>query len=546
MGYGFIKRYIIRSRRGGFKEMVDRSARPRAPTVHKIRQEHFQRRCVKIKKDNQEPRVVMPSLVTKSFRGYPLRFIALGHQGGLRNGITPIRVDSYGENMKALWLKRAACIVIAVGGVGLLVLGLNRWGVRTNKSNVEARGHSMTVSGNERQPLLANDYVTVYESPDPRRVFCYSPGLVRLDGGRLVATLDLREVKHFPGPKFHRRGGYGRWWQGKVFTSDDAGATWTHRVDFPFMHARPFVAGESLYVLGQADDLTIIRSRDGGVTWSEPARLSQGQRWGQAPSNVHYDNGCVYLTMATGGCIVLMRAKVDDDLTRPESWTFASRLDTTALLDEMNLEGFGFPFRGKAVAISGESHVVQFVNPDHVWFDPTRRTFHIWAKVKHGGTGYAAVLKVVEQGDEPGTGPMETLLEKTPSGKTMLFVPMPGGQMKFHVLYDDQSERYWLLSTQATDSMIRADRLPAGRYNAPNDQRRRLQLHFSKNMVDWCFAGLVAVGPVEKASRHYASMVFDGDDLLVLSRSGDERAKSAHDGNLITFHRVKDFRDLVY
>lgn len=32
----------------------------------------------------------------------------------------------------------------------------------------------------------------------------------------------------------------------------------------------------------------------------------------------------------------------------------------------------------------------------------------------------------------------------------------------------------------------------------------------------------------------------------VLSRSGDERAQSAHDGNLITFHRVQDFRGLVY
>ena len=59
-------------------------------------------------------------------------------------------------------------------------------------------------------------------------------------------------------------------------------------------------------------------------------------------------------------------------------------------------------------------------------------------------------------------------------------------------------------------------------------------------------AGLVATGPVEKASRHYASMAIDGDDLVILSRSGDERAKSAHDGNLITFHRVNNFRELVY
>jgi hypothetical protein len=118
--------------------------------------------------------------------------------------------------------------------------------------------------------------------------------------------------------------------------------------------------------------------------------------------------------------------------------------------------------------------------------------------------------------------------------------------MRFHVLYDRPTKLYWLLSSQATDSMTRADRLPEDRYNLPNNERHRLQLHFSRNMVDWCFAGLVAMGATPREARHYASMAIDGDDLVVASRSGDARAKSAHDGNLITFHRVKDFRSLVY
>ena len=98
---------------------------------------------------------------------------------------------------------------------------------------------------------------------------------------------------------------------------------------------------------------------------------------------------------------------------------------------------------------------------------------------------------------------------------------------------------FWLLSTQSTDSMCRPDRLPEGRYNLPNNERRRLQLHFSKNCIDWCFAGIVAIGEVEKASRHYASMVIDSGDLCIASRSGDARAENAHDGNIVTFHRVR-------
>jgi len=88
--------------------------------------------------------------------------------------------------------------------------------------------------------------------------------------------------------------------------------------------------------------------------------------------------------------------------------------------------------------------------------------------------------------------------------------------------------------------------LPSDRFSLPNNERHRLQLHFSRNMVDWCFAGLVCTGNSAGQARHYASMVIDGDDLHILSRSGDHRAKSAHDGNLITFHTVHNFRDLVY
>ena len=80
-----------------------------------------------------------------------------------------------------------------------------------------------------------------------------------------------------------------------------------------------------------------------------------------------------------------------------------------------------------------------------------------------------------------------------------------------------------------------------------------MQLLFSNNMIDWCFAGMVAIGENERASRHYASMAIDGDDLVILSRSGDGNlrnrgnpTKDAHDGNLVTFHKVTRFRDLKY
>lgn len=422
---------------------------------------------------------------------------------------------------------------------------------------------------------LAQAYATVWKSPDPQRVFGYTPGLARLPSGRLIATCDTAAAADVAvaGPvmvcEWSRRK-----IQGLVFTSDDAGQTWQQRATFPFMHARPFIAGRSIYVLGCAKDLFIIRSDDNGDSWSAPARLTDGQLWHQSACAFVYAHDNIYLTMERRTTFdirgwevgelapVLMRGPLDADLTQRENWAFASELSFRDALPgaatDPAIDYFGVPFfaapypsgsepaPGRCCAPMGwlESNVVRITDPDHIWHDPTNATYHLWMRAHTGGVGYAAIAKVTEE--SPGRGAMTTRLETVPSNKRALFVPCPGGQMRFHVIQDEQTGLYWLLSTQSRDSATRADRLPANRYNLPNNERRRLQLHFSKNMIDWCFAGLVAVGETENASRHYASMIITDNDLLILSRSGDARARTAHDGNLITFHRVTHFRDLVY
>ena len=420
-------------------------------------------------------------------------------------------------------------------------------------------------------PILANEAV-VYESPDPETVYAYSPGLAVLPSGRLLATMDQGGpgVKDLPGIKVAPDG---KIWKGKVFTSDDRGRTWQHRTDMPMMHARPFAAGKSLYVLGHCGDLGIIRSDDDGETWTEPAWLTQGQRWHQAPCNVHYarqgGRERVYLVMERntdpsfrGWSVsvlapVLMAADVDADLTQRESWAFSKELSFRDAIEQAGAPHLiGSPFftpgptapnnRGdkRYMAPPGwlEANVVQFTDPDHVWYDPSGRTFHLWMRAHTGSTNLAAIAKAVEAGD----GSITVSLENAPSGEPMLYVPCPGGQMKFHILFDDVSQLFWLLSSQSTDSMTRPERLPPNRYNLPNNERHRLALHFSKNCIDWCFAGRVADTGEYGQGRHYASMAIDGDDLHILSRSGDARARSAHDGNLITFHTVRGFRRLVY
>lgn len=411
---------------------------------------------------------------------------------------------------------------------------------------------------------LAQDHVIFDETtgkPSPLN----TPTILRLDGGRLVAASE--------------RGGVtsrleGHWWA-RICTSDDGGLTWTSRATPRINQARLFRAGKSIYYLGHNQDVQIMRSDDRGEHWSEPASLGTGKsQWYATACNVWHAKGNVYLVMErrvhednkSGWTIgnlapVLMRAREQDDLTSPANWSYASELAFADLIpgyreNSPALDFFGVPFftqkfpeanpvsPGRPMHPMGwlETNVVQITDPDHLWFDPAQRTFHLFMRAHTGGTGFAAIAQVIENDD----GTMTTGLVHAPSGRKQLFLPFPGGQMRFHVLKDDRTKLYWLLGTQATDSMTRPEALAKDRHQLPNNERTRLVLHFSKNMVDWCFAGLVAIGPGNRGARHYASMDIDGDDLVILARSGDERAQSAHNGNLITFHRVRNFRTLVY
>lgn len=412
---------------------------------------------------------------------------------------------------------------------------------------------------------LAQEHLALWTSPDPERLFGYTPGICRLPSGRLVVTHEISSARKPLPPDnkpFH---------EARVLTSDDGGRTWIHRANHALGFARPFVAGKRLYLLGRDRQVAIQSSEDEGVTWSAKHLLNDSGIWHQSACNVHFAKNHVYLVMEKHApkrgiqgwqvadlAPVLMRAKADSDLTQRANWTFASELIFEDLPETRLPNAFGLPFhpmdrkkvtylvppKGRGIAPAGwlETNVVQFTDPGHVWFDPAGQTFHLWMRAHTGLTNYAAIAQVRENDD----GSMTTSLVKTPAGTPMLYAPCPGGHLRFHVLWDEPSQLFWLLGSQSTDSMTRPDQLPPDRWGTPDNERHRLVLHFSKNMIDWCFAGLVSVGATPRESRHYAAMCVDGDDLCIVSRSGDARAHSAHNGNLITFHRITGFRRLVY
>ena len=407
---------------------------------------------------------------------------------------------------------------------------------------------------------LANPFTVAAHSDSPQDIYCYSPGLLALPNGRLVVTMDFggRGVGRLEGSgpdSFYPELSV----LAQILISDDNGKTWKVTGRFPFCHARPFLVGNEIYVLGQHGDLKITRSIDGGETWSEACSLTQGQIWHQAPSNVWYANGNVYLVMErvtdfnTGWPVnamapVLMRGKIGSDLLQRENWTFASELVFHRIVREENEEYHGVQFYSPkkddryAQPLGWlETQVVQIFDEKSSWFDPSGHTFYLFMRTNTGISNIGAMAKVTENPD----GSMTTGVATAPSGKEMILIPLPGGHVKFHILYDKISQYYWLLSNQATDSLKRFDSMPPRRGD-PVNERHRLALYFSRNCFDWCFAGIAALTDDENAARSYASMAIQSEDLLILSRSGDDHAKDNHDTNLITLHRVENFRELVY
>lgn len=412
--------------------------------------------------------------------------------------------------------------------------------------------------------VIAKNETVLFESPDAAAVYCYSPGMARSETGRLIATFDLGGpgVMNLSGAK-STHGDFGLCNQCRVLVSDDHGGTWRHAASLPVLHARPFVAGSALYLIGHNGVLSIARSDDDGETWSEVSVLDDTAMWHQAPCAVDYRHGKVFLTMEVkvpcanwtwpGVAPMLMSAEVNRDLLKRESWTYSNRLIFTEHVKGPTAIGSPFYRTGEqnptgAVArFSGdpgwlESHVVRIYDPRHNFFDPEDRTVFLWMRAHTGMTNIGAIAKGTEAED----GSLRLDVVKSPAGSPMIYVPLPGGQMKFHIVYDERTKLYWLASTQSTDSMTRPELLPDERYGLPDNERQRMQLHFSRNLFDWCFAGIVADGGSAGQARSYASMIIDGEDLCLLCRSGDSRAKSAHNGNLITFHKVPDFRKRAY
>ncbi|MBP3269177.1 MAG: exo-alpha-sialidase [Bacteroidales bacterium] len=408
------------------------------------------------------------------------------------------------------------------------------WGLGILLAVTTASVASSCRTGVKDGHIVASE-VTIAESPAPDSVFLYTPGIVEGFDGRLVVSVDYGGpgTSVLDGSKSDF-GDYKTGNQIRVLLSDDEGKTWRETpARIPMMHEILFKAGKSLYMIGHSGRLLITRSDDNGETWSEPSVLCPEPRWHQSCAPVDIHDGKVTLVYEKwvsdghpwpGVGPVLMQARVDDDLTEASNWKFSDLYNPDEDMEASRPSGIPLTDPGKAGIL--ETNVIRVHDEKNPFYDPTGKSVVLMMRASVGIPDIGVMMKGVERPD--GSLAVEKL---TRNGREMYFAHIPGADLKFYVVYDPESRLYWLLHSQMD-----------GRMN----YRRRLALSYSPDLLKWTFAGLVAVGPADNAARHYASMIIHGDDLLIVSRSGDERARNSHDGNLVTFHRVKNFRDLIY
>ncbi len=396
--------------------------------------------------------------------------------------------------------------------------------------------------------LISDSETILYHSVCPRELYCYTPALAHGFEGRIFASFDLAgaALEKEDGPKSPVGDRDGN--QMRIYLSDDQGYTWRETGRLPMLHARVFAAGKCVYALGHGGDMLISRSTDNGETWERPVVLDSSAYWHQSACSLEYMNGRVYLTMEQaprsetnpprgGGDPVLMSANVDDDLTKRENWSFSD----PAFLPEYRK--FLPQVQGDSLQIPWwlESNVVFQRDENNFFYDPDFRKPLILLRTRNR---LAMDTAMMLQGSEGRDGTLELSVPRLPDGTPVVMVQMPGGYMKFQILWDKASERYWLVASRTEFSTFtKRESLPEGVKWV--DERQRLELYYSRNLFDWCCAGVVAKGADVAESRHYASLLAAGADLLVLSRSGDAEAYSTHDTDMITLHRVRDFRKLV-
>lgn len=373
-----------------------------------------------------------------------------------------------------------------------------------------------------RADPLAQDYTIVFHNPDRER-YVEGPGLVRLDDGALLAVVPVVPREEWSKERRQTQSTV------HILKSADGGKTWQALADLPFYSAAPWTHRGSLYLFANKagpptarnEDLLILRSSDGGKTWSEPVTLFRGNYWNCHTAMVQRDDRIYWaiddLALGSKRGPRLVVGDLSGDVLDSKSWRISEPVKFPGAPEAM--------FDPKFAKQSD-----QYLEPNVIEVNGRLRILST-VKIKRQTTSnVCAVLDATDDG---------TKLDL----KFTRYNSMPGGNLKFCVLWDETSKLFWATSNLPANSENTIN-VKQDNFRGSAGDRRFLMLHYSLDALNWFPAGCIAAAPKLSQSFMYARPVIDGDDLAIICRSS-VNAPNQHDADYATFHRVRDFRKLA-
>lgn len=384
------------------------------------------------------------------------------------------------------------------------------------------------------EPKKTDPESIVFAVPEGKRISVGAPSLIALPNGKLLAAFDQAgpDVKGLTGKKGHdaKRN---RWMQGRVMVSSDVGATWQLAVSYPFRRASLFRDGGDVYLLGEASGgLCLMRSPDGGGSWSAPMELTGDLDLWLAPMTIFSDGDAWFVPclMASGGGMGVMvwRAPKGASLMNRKAWTQGPvSPPLSQMVPSAAGAGFGLPVGGASLAWR-DPMLAKISDPRHPW--QGEGIVHMLGATASGRQHWAAMLRL-------STADLSLSPQPTPDGEPWIWLPLPGGHEKFDLFPDEPSRAHWLMGSRGGGG------LPLGRAASQEEGLHRIGLWSSDNLVDWRFAAPVTSGGEGPAGiRCDPAAAVCGNDLVWVCRAGGAETRNARETSRLLCGRIANFR----
>jgi len=342
-----------------------------------------------------------------------------------------------------------------------------------------------------------------------------APTIVRTDSGKLLASTNICcDRTQWPAdPRLTI-----------IYQSLDNGKTWDYVCDiYPMFNGTLHVHKGVVYLLGldtDYGDLIVGKSEDEGLTWSAPVCIGRGEgmrRWGWHSSTMNF-------------------TEIDGRLYKAIEYGYVNAKPTNEQFEANPLEAIVL---ANTNYLLGHYQCVLSIGVDEDWMQPENWVISELTRMDDVDPLQCIEGNIVQLPD----GKVVNLLRTIYMGKSLL-MGVDTENLDAAMTYIKTVEDFPL--SAISKFSIRKDE-STGYYIALGSlgTRQHLAMAVSKDFENWETVCSIKDARGTNNAFSYMEWLFDGDDIILLSRSAWNGANSAHDNNCLTFHRLENYKQYL-